>query len=310
MKGRAVVLKRHRQPFEIEEHDVPEPEPGAIVVRMTAAGICGSDLHTWRGDMEGRPLPASGSPVGHEGTGVVYALGTGVRTDSTGKQLREGDRVVFSAVYSCGRCRYCLNGRQNLCVAFSLIHQRGPAGQPPFFFGTYADFVYLPPNHAIFKAPDELSDEVLAPVNCAIGTVFEGLRQAGFRAGQRVVFQGAGGLGLAGIGIARTLGAAAVIAIDGQPSRLELAAEFGATSTIDINELRTAEERIERVREITGGDGADLVVELVGLGELVAEGLAMLAHGGTFLEIGNIVGTRAAQFYPTVLLRGRRIVGS
>lgn len=310
MKGRVVEMRRYRAPLEICEYDLPELEPGAILVKITMAGICGSDLHNWRGDLENRPMPPSGTAFGHEGTGVVYALGSGVSSDFRGQSLREGDRVLFSATHSCGRCRHCLSGDTNLCAQHVLNYRRVDAGQFPYFIGTYADYIYLPPNHPIYRAPDELSDEELVPVNCAVGTVMQGLRKAGMQAGQRVVFQGSGGLGLAGAGLARILGATTIIAIDGQAPRLRLAEEFGATHTIDINEFETADERAERVREITDGEGADIVVELVGLPELVEEGLKMLGAGGTFVEIGNIVGTRKAEINPTVLLRGRRIIGS
>ena len=114
MKGRIVVCKAYNQPFEIEEYDVPDPEPGAVVLRMTQAGVCVSDLHAWRGDMVNLPLPPKGRVMGHEGTGMVAMLGAGVTTDSLGKPLGEGDRVVYYAVFPCYRCHLCLRGRHQL----------------------------------------------------------------------------------------------------------------------------------------------------------------------------------------------------
>ena len=95
MKGRIVVVKEYGKPFEIEEYDVPEPQPGAVLLRMTQAGICGSDLHTWRGDQtqEHLPLPETGRVMGHEGTGVIEYLGDGVTSDYYGTEVKEGDRV-------------------------------------------------------------------------------------------------------------------------------------------------------------------------------------------------------------------------
>ncbi len=306
MKGRIAVLKAPRKPFEIEEYDVPDPQPGAIVLRTTMAAICGSDLHRWRGDSSGRPMPARGVVMGHEGIGVVHTLGSGVTTDFAGNQLREGDRVVFSAVFSCLRCRYCLAGDHNYCQSSKLTHHRGAPGEFPYFFGTFGDFVYLTPNQPVWKAPDLLADEVLAPVNCGIGTIMQGLLRGGLTAGQAVVFQGAGGLGLAGTGIAHIYGAHPIIAIDGVPARLQLARELGATHTINLKDYPTSESRIARVKEITAGVGADIVVELVGIGELVPEGMAMLAPDGSFVEIGNIIGAKS-EITPS--LRAR-IVGS
>ena len=90
MKGRIVVCKEYGKPFEIEEYDVPTPEPGAGLLRMTQAGICGSDLHVWRGDQVNVPLPATGRVMGHEGTGVVAQLGQGITTDTLGTPIKEG----------------------------------------------------------------------------------------------------------------------------------------------------------------------------------------------------------------------------
>ena len=95
MKGRIVVCREYNKPFEIEEYEVPDPEPGAVLLRMTQAGICGSDLHAWRGDMVNMPLPPGGRVMGHEGTGAVEKLGAGVTSDSLGKPIAEGDRLVY-----------------------------------------------------------------------------------------------------------------------------------------------------------------------------------------------------------------------
>ena len=103
MQGRQVILKAYGQPFEIQEYDIPDPGPGDIVLKITQAGICGSDLHTWRGDTEANPVPPQGRAMGHEGTGVVYKLGPGVTTDALGHPLHEGDRVIHTAILPCQR---------------------------------------------------------------------------------------------------------------------------------------------------------------------------------------------------------------
>ena len=137
MKGRVVVCKEYGKPFEIEEYEVPEPEPGAVLLRMTQAGICGSDLHVWRGDQVNVPLPPTGRAMGHEGTGVVQQLGAGLSTDTLGTPLREGDRVVYSAIFPCNHCHLCLRGDTNWCA--NRTHRA--AGVYPYFTGTYADFL-------------------------------------------------------------------------------------------------------------------------------------------------------------------------
>lgn len=308
MKGRTAVLKKYFEPMELLEYDVPDPEPGAVLVKITMAGLCGSDLHTWRGDQVNRPLPATGRPMGHEGVGVISALGAGVEADFNGEQVKEGDRVIFSAVFSCNRCLACISGDHNLCNQFRLNYR--PAGdEHPYFVNTYADFDYLPPGHAFFKVPDELSDEMVVSLNCAMGTVLQGIDSVQLRQGQKVVVQGVGGLGQYAVAFAKDIGASQIVAIDGQQPRLELASEFGATDTINVKEYDTSESRVQRIAELTGG-GADLVIELVGLGELMAEGINMLRPGGSFLEIGNLMLGRTATIEPVLLIRRKRIVGS
>ena len=306
MKGRVVSIKEYGKPFVIEEYDVPDPEPGAVVLRMTQAGICGSDLHTWRGDQVNQPLPPTGRVMGHEGTGVVHALGAGVSTDTLGKPIEEGDRIVYAAVFPCYHCHMCLKGDTNWCVN----RGRAAAGVYPYFTGTYADFLYLPPRHPLFLVPDELPDEILGPVNCAMGTVTTGLLRAGLKEGQYVVIQGAGGLGLNATAMAKDMGADRVIVLDRLENRLQLAEEFGADHTINIEEFNTVEMRLQRVMELTDGQGADVVMELVGRAELLAEGIDMLSNGGTFVEIGDIVQGREVSIDPSKLLRGKNIVGS
>jgi L-iditol 2-dehydrogenase len=307
VKGRVVVVKEYRQPFVIEEYTVPDPEPGGLILKITQAGVCGSDLHTWRGDQAAVPLPPGGRVMGHEGTGVVFRLGEGLTTDSLGKPIREGDRLMYSAIRPCLRCYQCLNGNTNWC---SGSRYGGNAGEAPYFTGTYADYYYIPANHPVFKVPDELPDEVLGFVNCAMGTVTEGLLRAGCKEGDYVVVQGAGGLGLNATAMARDMGAHKVIVMDRLDHRLALAEAFGADHTVNVEEFSTPKMRNERVMDLTGGRGADIVLELVGRPELLAEGIDLLTNGGTFVEIGNISRERTVTIDPSALLRGKKIMGS
>jgi D-arabinose 1-dehydrogenase-like Zn-dependent alcohol dehydrogenase len=306
MKGRVVVCKEYGKPFEIEEYEVPELEAGAVLLRMTQAGICGSDLHVFRGDQKNVPLPPTGRAMGHEGTGKVERLGTGVATDSLGTPIREGDRVVYSAVFPCYHCHQCLQGDTNWCVNRSYP----AAGVYPYFTGTYADYLYLPPRHPFFRVPDELDDELLGPLNCAMGTVTTGLMRAEAGEGDIVVIMGAGGLGLHAVAMAKEMGAHQVISMDRLDNRLRLAEEFGADASINVEEYDTAQARVQRVMELTHGRGADIVMELVGKSDLMIEGIDMLSNGGSFVEIGDIVAGREVSIDPTKLLGGKSIIGS
>jgi threonine dehydrogenase-like Zn-dependent dehydrogenase len=286
--GRAAAFYGYGQPFRINEYAVPEPEPGAALVRITLANVCGSDLHVWRGELDpakrGRAVPIH---QGHEGTGRIAALGEGVTTDSNLEPLAIGDRVIFGYFFPCGRCRACLNGKEWSCP--NRLHHRAKSCDVwPNFKGTFGDFFYLFPNHTVLKVQDDLPDELVAGVNCAMAQVVCGWDLAGQAVGENVVIQGAGGLGLYAIAVARERGAAQVIVVDGVDERLEAAAAFGANELIDLRELPEPEQRIKRVKELTHGWGADVAMEVAGFPQVVSEGVQMIGPGGRYVEIGNI----------------------
>jgi D-arabinose 1-dehydrogenase-like Zn-dependent alcohol dehydrogenase len=311
MKGRAVVLHEYRRPFTIEEFEVPDPAPGAVLLKMKQAGICGSDLHTWRGDRDQRlqPIPPTGQVMGHEGTGVIERLGPGVTTDWLGRSVCEGDRVMHWITTACFKCRQCNRGNTNLCTNPPGRYP-APADEWPFFGGTYADYFYVSPDRPFYLVPEELPDASLSWVNCAMGTSAEGLRQAQCGQGDYVVIQGAGGLGLCAATVATYRGAAKVIVLDRLPGRLALAERFGADHTINVDEYPSPEERRARILELTDGAGADVVMELVGMTELIPEGIGYLSPAGTLVAIGNVTPGRTFALDPLSIIRGQRVVGS
>ncbi len=236
MDGRIAVLKHTRGPWDFERYQVPDPEPGALIVKITYANVCGSDLHWWRG--ENTNIDPRGRVMGHEMTGRIAALGAGVTTDSTGKPLAEGDRIIYNYFFPCGRCVACLRDQPEACPKKMRPGFKGRFGEPgvhPFFIAGFAEYYYLPPGHICVKVPDDLSDAVVAPINCALAQVIQGLVSGGFRQGDSLVVQGAGGLGLNMIAAARDMGAAEIIAVDGLPGRLKLAMEFGADARLRVS---------------------------------------------------------------------------
>ena len=307
IKGKAAVFFGPGKPFEIREVTLPEVEPEAVVIRVSLANVCGSDLHFWRGDAPLR-LPEDGWIFGHEMMGRVARLGAKVKTDSLGRALKEGDRVAYTYFYPCGRCYVCLNKEPANCPA-KIERPRGPS-EFPHFNGAFAEYYYLRPGGAIFLVPDSLPDELVSPVNCALSQVIFGLRQAGLGFGDRVVIQGAGGLGTQAAAVAKDMGAATVIVIDQIPGRLELARAFGADATINIKEVTERKDRINYVRTLTGGAGADVVCDFVGFPQVIPEGLEMLRAGGTYLEIGTISRGAKVELEPAQLVWGaKKIIG-
>jgi len=305
--AKAAVFFGPGKPFELKDVPIPDVEPEGVLIRVTVANICGSDLHFWRGDAPLR-YPDDGWIYGHEMTGRVARLGARIKTDSLGRPLTEGDRVAYTYFYPCRRCYACLHNEPSACPN-KLERPVGPSVFP-HLHGAFADHYYLRPGGYIFKVPGELSDDAVAPVNCALSQVIYGLHVVGLRFGQSVVIQGAGGLGIQAAAVAKDTGAATVIVVDQIPGRLELARAFGADHTINVKEVTDRRERVKLVRQWTGGVGADVACDFVGFPAVIPEGIEMLRSGGSYLEIGTISRGAKVELEPSLLVWGsKKIVG-
>lgn len=305
--GRAAVYAGKRAPFDLREYPVPEPGSTGAVVRVAQTNLCGSDLHMWRGELDLEAIGVRhGVILGHEMVGRVHRLGAERATDALGRPLAEGDRVVYGYHVSCGRCRPCVAGRAWQC-ALAVASPIRSCDAPPHFLGGFADYYYLSGQQPMFAVPDELPDIVAAGVNCALSQIVHGYDVAGLRLGERVVVQGAGGLGLFACCVARELGAGVVVALDAVPARLAMARRFGADATIDVSEVTDARARVAEVQRLTEG-GADVVVEVAGLPDVIPEGLRMLERGGRYLEMGNISPRRTFTADPSLLVASNRSV--
>ena len=286
--GLSAVLFDREDPknkWELEELPLPEIEDDGILIRVQAAGICGSDLHVWRGDGKNPNDPKEGpKTLGHEMMGTVYKMGRNIKFDSLRNSLKEGDRVIFSYFFPCTSCYNCIRGEFGACK----FRSRKMYHEWKYCNSGFSQYYYLQPSHFIFKAPKELSDNTLVSLNCALAQVIEAFNVAKIDFGDNVVIQGAGGLGIYATAVAREMGANKVIVIDGHKSRLKLAKKCGASDTIDINEVSTSEERIELVKDLTDSIGADSVMELVGFPAVLEEGIKMCRMRGKYLEIGSI----------------------
>lgn len=287
--GKAAVFTKPNTPMEIRDIPIPDVEPGAILVRVTMANVCGSDIHIFKGDQPMQKVP---QVIGHEMMGKVEELGKGVKADSNGLPLAKGDRVSYQYFYFCGRCYSCINGDRTGCVR--MFRHNVDISVSPHFNGAFAEYYYLRPNHFVFKVPDELPDELASPLNCAISQVLFGWHKIGLTAGDSVLIQGAGGLGLYAVAVAREMGASKIIVTEKRQDRLELAGAFGADHLINLNEFATEDDRVKKVRELTGGRGCDVGVELTGNPAAVPEGLRMLRVFGKYLVIGSISPTHVA----------------
>lgn len=297
--GRIARFDAPEKPFTLTEATLDGVEPGQVLVKVRRTNICASDLHAWHGTFKtaglGGQLP---TVLGHEMVGEIAELGTGMTADSNGSPLDIGTRIVFPYFYSCHQCYWCLRGHRTSCEKLSMA-MLGNADQPPYFVGGYADYYVLPAGAVIYTVPEGVPDELAAGANCALSQVMYGLERAEQRFGDAVVVQGAGGLGLYAIAVAKARGASTVIAIDGVADRLELAKELGADHVIDLTEVSEVRERAKLVRSWTSGRGADVVIEVVGIPAAIDEGLKFLAMYGRYVEIGNINFGRTFEFDPS-----------
>ena len=296
---RAAVMERPGH-IALRHFPLPEPEPGAVVIRLHYSGICGTDKHTFRGESKQYAGTAHERDLtyplicGHENVGEVAAIGGRV-LDSEGHALKVGDRIVPGANVACGTCHFCRNGYPYyMCKNMEDYGNSLHCGRAPHLFGGWAEYMYLLPNTPIFRVPDELPDSVA--VLTEIMAVTHGVETAqsllaltgGYRFANSVAVLGIGPLGLCHLIKARLLGAAKLIATDLFPSRLRLAQEFGATLTMQADQT-DAEERIARAREYTDGLGPDLVLDCSGFPQTFIEALRMVRPGGVVVEAGTFV---------------------
>ncbi|WP_251329687.1 zinc-binding dehydrogenase [Haloplanus pelagicus] len=295
-RGRIACLNGTKN-VELKEFDVPSPGPDAIVTEIVRANVCGSELHMWRG---GHPKIDDG-PLGHEGLCRIVELGENVTTDNAGRPVEEGDLIVPTYFAICESCTRCGAGEFRLCE-HAYDHWSQSADVPPHFHGTFASHYYVYPDQFFYKVPPELDEGPAASANCALAQVLGGLDAVDVGWGDTVVVQGAGGLGLNTVAAASERGAETIV-IDGVADRLDLAERFGADHTVDLRTYDSVEQRAERVRELTGGDGADVGVEVAGVPEAFAEGIELLRAGGRYLEMGNVVPGHTTEFDPGAMTR-------
>lgn len=298
---KASVLESFKAPLQLREYPLPSAlDPGSALVRTEMAGICGTDVHLWKGELP-IALPVI---LGHETVGIVEKLGDGLTHDWSGQPLQIGDRVTWTSTASCGKCYYCAEKKQPTRCPQRRAYGIGyRSDQPPHFLGGYAEFHYLRPGANIFRIPPDLATESVIGAGCALITAIHGVERTGIEWQDNVVVQGAGPVGIAALAVAKSAGASRVIVIGGPAHRLEMARRFGADETIDLTAFNSPEARIQRVRELTRGYGADVVLECVGIPTSVPEGMEMCRDGGKYLVLGHYCNAGAVSFNPHVITR-------
>ena len=281
----------------------PEVPSKAALIQIGACGVCGTDQHILKGHWP-KPLPWPFT-LGHEIGGVIVEKGAGLTEDFMGKPLLVGSRVMIPPLMPCGRCYYCVHYPEHANKCLTPVYYGRYLGfdRPPHLWGGFAEHVYVDldmlPGTKIYKLPDDMPLRLGAlaePLTSCVRAFNRAARTGAFRWGDTVVIQGSGPIGILAIAAAREMGAGRVVSV-GAPEtpRLELARRFGAEATVDIERFRTASERIERVREIVGGFGADLVIDCSGHPSAGPEGIEFLRDGGAYIEMGQFTDAGAIE---------------
>lgn len=283
---RAAVVTQFDLPLTIEERPVPEPGAGQVLVRLETCGLCHTDIHAMRGDWPVKPtLPFV---PGHEGVGIVEKVGPGVTNRIVGQ------RVAMPWLgYACGECRYCIDGRENLC---EKQYNNGYAVD-----GGYAEYMLADAKYAT-PVPDGVSPLDAAPLTCAGVTTYAAVKAAHVLPGERVAVFGVGGLGHLAVQYARLVGAK-VVAIDVTDEKLALARELGADDTVNA-----AKEDV--VAALAALGGVDAVIVLAVAPSVFAQAFASLNRGGRLVLVSLPAdGTLTLPIFDTVL-KGIEVIGS
>lgn len=278
---KAAVVREFGRPLQIESVPVPTPGPGEVLIRLRASGVCHTDLHAADGDWPVRPsLPFI---PGHEGTGIVAALGEGV------KNLREGDAVGVAWLHdACGRCEHCIGGWETLC---ELQHNSGYSVN-----GTFAEYAIGAADY-VARLPDQPDFHALAPILCAGVTTYKGIRETDVRPGQWIAISGIGGLGHIAVQYAKAMGLL-VAALDVSEDKLALARSLGADLAVDAS----AADAVSQVLKATGGGAHGVLVTAVSL-PAFRQSLELVRRRGTVCLVGLPPGEFATPVFDVVLKR-------
>ncbi|MDD4866390.1 MAG: NDMA-dependent alcohol dehydrogenase [Mycobacterium sp.] len=279
MKTKAAVLTAPHKPFEIVELDVDDPGPGEVTVKYTSSGLCRTDLHLADGELECR-FPIVG---GHEGCGVVERVGANVT------KVKEGDHIIASWIPSCGVCRYCSTGHQNLCDWGAYIldgvlpdgttrfHSKGTDFGQFMLIGTFSQYATIS-QHSLVKVDEWIPLEPIALIGCGLPTGWGSSVNVGeVRPGHTSVIFGVGGVGMSAVQGAAMAGAKNVIVIEPVQFKRDMAAKFGATHTFD-----NFEEAAAKVKELTWGQMADQAMITVDTPkeEIISNAFSVVGKGG------------------------------
>jgi S-(hydroxymethyl)glutathione dehydrogenase/alcohol dehydrogenase len=307
---RAAVLEEFGQPLVVQEVDLEEPRSGEVLVRLTACGVCHTDLYTASG---ADPSGYAPTVLGHEGAGIVEHVGEGVAS------VAPGDQVVTLFSPQCRECIHCRSDRTNLCLAIREQQGKGylpdgttrlgRGGEPIRHFmgtSTFAEYTVMP-EIALAKVSPEMPPEHACLFACGLSTgLGAAMNTAKVESGSTCVVFGAGMVGLGAVAGCRLQGAERILCVDLSPARLELAQAHGATET-----LAGGAEVVEQIVELTGGFGADYTFEATGNVAVMRQAVESARMGWGLCTVAGVAGKgETLEVVPRFLITGRRVAGS
>lgn len=298
--------------LEARDFDVPKVAEDAMLVKVKACGVCGTDIHIYRGHLK-VPFPII---PGHELSGTVEELGpkASEKLKVHGGALSVGDPVTVVPGLPCGKCHYCRNDLPNLCTSRLVYGVSRSCANPPHLYGGYSEYLYVEPGSWVYKLPSGMSFETAAltePTATSTRALGRALGALGKASGMAVLVQGLGPIGLLAAAAAKLAEAEKVIGVDRAEQRLQMATRMGVDEVIDMRELSTPEARLKRVQELTKGLGADITIECAGVPAAFAEGLECTRRAGKYVEVGHFTDPGSVEIRPHVIcFKDMDILGS
>jgi len=298
--------------IEVKEFPIPQKlEDDDILVKVEGCGVCGTDVHEWKGD----PFGLIPVVLGHEGTGEVLALGKNVKCDTAGNPIKVGDKLVTSVI-SCGECGICRlhPGTTNLCDNQGVFGLIGHKEEQPLngWFSTHLLIRAKGATYFVVNDLDLKERMLLELATVCVHAYNRGNTTGLLNFGSKVLIQGCGPVGLMMIAVLRAAGINHIIAIDGTPTRLEMAKKMGAKTTINFREADTLEKRLAAVKAVTRGMGADFAYQCTGAPAAAADVYSYIRRGGGLCEMGFFVNNGEFSINPHFAMCNKEInlVGS
>lgn len=280
--GRIAVYNEPNAPFEVQNYPLRKPLSNEALVKVSMSTICRSDIHSYQGH---RPSPCPGL-LGHEIVGKIVALGEGLTHDMRGDPISVGDRITWSEFFIPGDNYFSevLDLPQKSHGVEKYGHMA--ATTAPHHHGGFAEYCYVLPKSWILKLPDALTDTEATPINCGVATMVAVTEAANIRLGSTVVIQGLGLLGLYGAALAKSRGAKFVVGLDVNAKRRDQSKRFGVDMALDPSQPAT--ELLKKINTHCQPEGADVIIEVCGVPDVLPLGLELVRVGGTYIIAGMV----------------------